>query len=294
MNRDEIHRQLRAADRAQRAALGPWRDAVARIFSESQGTPAERARVVGVPDRRRFLRVGGSAVLGAAVLAACGEKVERPPSETGITAPLPASTTLAPPASTSPEDGKKNDIAVLRTSVSLELVAVDVYETILGQSSTKLPEDINFDTVVTDLAKLFGDHHRAHATKLRGLVREAGGNPVEEANKAVVDGIVMPTLPDLTNQQAVVRFARDVENAAASTYGWAAGVFSTTELRQEIMAVGGVEARHAAALALALDPSGRDAVPETFLDTSGPARIPEEAILEDDQDGDDLKPPPEG
>lgn len=293
MQADQFRRLLREAEATPRSAVDPWRDTLLRVFGRSEGTAAERARLLGVPERRQFLRLGGSAVLGAAVLAACGSDETTPPSETGVTAPAPASTTLAPPQTTDPAAGQANDIVVARTAVSLELVAVAVYDATLGEGGSgedalALPDGVTLDRAAAALATLFRDHHARHAEVLSDLVEEMGGDPVTEPNRAIVDGVVRPELVDLTSQRAVVKFARSVEDIAASTYGWAAGVLSTPERRQAIMAIGSIDARHSSALALLLDPTGADAVPVPFLDTSGPARTPDEVLLQEGQDGGDV------
>lgn len=288
-----IGRLLDEAETARRSAVGAWRQTLLRLFGPGEGAFAEGTDRLGVPERRQFLRLGGSAVLGAAVLAACGSDEVTPPSETGVTEPAPASTTLAPPQTTSPEAGQANDVMVTRTAVSLELVIVAVYEAALGdggsdEGALALPEGVELDSTARSLASLFRDHHERHAEVLADLVEEMGGDPVTQPNRAILDGLVRPELVDLTTQRAVVAFARQVEDIAASTYGWAAGVLSTPEHRQTVMGIGGVDARHSSALALVLDPTSTDAVPLTFLDTSGPARTPTEVFLQDGQDGDDV------
>jgi len=290
VDRDEIRRLLAEADGAQRSAVGPWRDTLLRLFARGDGSPAERAAVLGVPGRRQVLRLGGTAVLGAAVLAACGSDEETPPAETGVTQPAPAETTIGPPQTTSPEDGVASDIIVARTAVSLELTAVALYDVVLGEgeSDLALPGEIDFDIEVIAAATLFRDHHSTHADVLSDLVSELGGDPVTEPNRAIVEGIIAPELAQLTSQRAALMFARSVEDIAASTYGFAASVLSTADGRQTIMGIGGVEARHSAALALLLDPTGLDAVPVAFLDVSGPARTPDEVFVQDDQDGGDV------
>ncbi len=59
-------------------------------------------------------------------------------------------------------------------------------------------------------------------------------------------------LAALTDQESVLKLARDVENIAAQTYVEAAGVFTTGELRQAGMSIGETEAKHIAVLNMAL------------------------------------------
>ncbi len=74
----------------------------------------------------------------------------------------------------------------------------------------------------------------------------------------------MPAMEGLTDEESVVRFAFVLENAAAQTYTLAGGLLNTPVLRQAILSIGGVEARHAAVLNGVL---GEPQVPDVFLPT---------------------------
>lgn len=278
-NQDELRRQLRDAEREQRSSMAGFGQALRRVFGSDDVPAAVRAELVGVPDRRRFLKVGGASILGAAVLVACGSD-ETTAGETGD----PTSTTLepAPTTTTAPdaEAGAALDLVLLRTAASLENLAVAVYGVVLGTSSVaELPVEIDFDASVTDAATLFQTHHRAHAEAINAALEDLGEQAYTAPNKYIFDNAVAPKLPGLTDERAVVRFARDVENVAAGTYSFAAGQLSEQALRQTIMSIGGVESRHATALALLLDDSARTAVPNAFIDASPRGRVPEEALL---------------
>jgi hypothetical protein len=94
----------------------------------------------------------------------------------------------------------------------------------------------------------------------------------------------------------VLLFVRSLEDVGAGTYGWGAGQVTTATLRESLMAIGAVSARHGAAVSLLLDPSGADAARAPVLDTSGPARLPEYMLVEDGMDGGDTlaEPAPAG
>ena len=70
-SRDQVRRELADTTRAQAEALPRWRDALSRVFdpSAAHSTGAKR-EVLGLPDRRAFLRVGGVAIAMSAVAAA--------------------------------------------------------------------------------------------------------------------------------------------------------------------------------------------------------------------------------
>ncbi|MCB1014894.1 MAG: ferritin-like domain-containing protein [Acidimicrobiales bacterium] len=265
-SRDEVRRQLRASRADQAAALGPWRDALARLFAadrRSSGGPgtsaAAKAHLLGVPSRRGFLKIGGATVLGAAVLAACSDDGETDVAESGL--PADATTTTADPADV------EFDLDLLRTATSLEILAVSTYQTAIDSGLVTNPD-------VAQAAVLFRDQHDDHAGALQQATTDAGGTPFEEANTFLQDNVVTPALDGLTDEDSVVRLALDLETAAAETYAWAAGELSTTTLRQAIMGIGGVEARHQAVLRGFLD---EDQVPVAFLPVDD--RVPEEAFV---------------
>ncbi len=260
-------------------------DAVAPLGHAAGASPAD---ALPGASRREFLRLGATGVVAAAVLVACSDDEAAPPSETGVTEPEPTETTLAPPQTTSPEDGAENDALVFRTARTVELAMVEVYDALLGGGGDlALPAEISYDDPTTAALELLRDRHRAHAEALVDLVRQAGGDPVEEPNNGILEGIVTPQLEDLTTQRTVLLFARSLEDVASGTYGWGTGTLTTPELRQGLMAIGAVTARHGAVISLLLDPSGVGAAGSPVLDVSGPARLPEHMLVGADQDGGD-------
>lgn len=248
----------------------------------------------GTADRRHFLRLGGGAVVGAAVLAACGSSETSPPAETGD-APLESETTLAPPQTTSPEVGAETDAAVVRTGRSLELAAVEAYTVLLGEAEPStapdalaLPAVINLDPEVTEAFTLMRERHQSHAAAMITLVASTGGDAVTEPNNGALQGILGPSLPNLTSQLRLVDAAHVMEDLITSTLAWGAGVVTTPELRAGIMELGAVSARQSAALSMLLDSTGASAVTGPTIDTSGPARVPDFMILTAEQDGGDV------
>jgi hypothetical protein len=281
INRDEIGRQLREAEREQRASMPGFRDALHRIFHSRDLPAAAKAELLGVPHRRQFLRIGGVTVLGAAVLAACGKDEPQGAGETGVTTASTSSTT-APP---NEGDSHKMDIVLVRTSASLENLAVAVYGVVLGDSDTKLPVDIHFDPSVVSAATLFREHHRAHADALNAVLRDEGEDPYTKPNEVIFTSVVEPELENLTDQTRVVDFARDLENIAAGTYAYSVGILSKPELRQTLIGIGGVESRHASVLAMVLDPTAATAVPDSFTDAGPEGRVPDDAYITDKKAG---------
>lgn len=260
INSDELRRQLREVHAAQKAADKPWREALKRMFDPHSGvSEAEKAAVLGVPGRRQFLRLGGVTVVGAALLAACGDDTE---SDTGAAGDETTTTTAA----------ANMDLTLAKTAASLEALAVATYTT--AAASGKVT-----DKTVGAVATMFMDHHKQHQDALNGVITGAGGQAVTEPNAAVKAAMVDPvvTKADLT-QADIVKLAYDLEGAAAQTYSFASTALSTPELRSTIMTIGGIEARHAAIIgfvALKLTPDVL--FPAAFSKAENP--LPAEALV---------------
>ena len=276
LNKTELYRQLRAAESEQRDATRGLRNVMQRWLSgRTDGlTTDQKAAVLGVPSpgRRQFFRVGGTAVLGAAVLAACGDD-DTDAAETGQapTTTTEGSSTTAGGEGEGSTDGNM-DLVLARTAVSVELLAVEAYQAAIdsGVVSTQ---------AVADAATLFQSHHQEHAGALNAVIREAGGEEIDEPNAFLMENLVASA--DLSSELSIVQFARSLEDAAASTYVFAAGVLSAPELRQAIMSIGGVEARHVTALDLALQALGQGSGPafEDGAFYSNERRVPDEALV---------------
>ncbi len=234
---DDLRRELRDARRAQAEAMGPTRDLFQRLFEDESTSAADRAAaLLGPLARRRFLRIGGFSVLGAAVLAACGGPGEQgsvPVAGTGGT------TTSAPPRVV-------NDAVILRTASSLEFSVIEVYD--LALDSGLIP-----DATMADAARTFRDQHQEHAELFISLTQEAGGTPFEGPNPVVQAGVIDPAVKlvaDNGNKPEDVLFlVYGLEELAAETYQTFVQVFTEPANRSAIMSVGGIEARHAAVLA---------------------------------------------
>ena len=301
-HRDALRRALRDADAAQRHAMPGWRSALRQLFDRpDEVDPRVTAALVGSPSRRNLLRLGGAAILGTAVVACGGsdedEEANRA-AETGDTVvpPDPSTTTTLPPAPPSSlndfqrSQNAKTNLSILRSAASIEYLAVDVYEQV-ADDLAKFGLD-----PATDLAlvTLFAEHHQAHADSLNQLAEqisytdEAGdeveGTPWEEPNPYLADDVVAPLLPTLLTRQATLSFARDLENLATGTYTEVTGLLTEGELRKEMMNIGAVEARHAAALSIAL---GEEGAPAVFVNTKN--RMPDTALIAATDDEEEAK-----
>jgi hypothetical protein len=219
---------------------------------------AERAQVLGMPDRRQFLRFGGLAVAGAAVLAACGGDDD---DSSGASA---TSTTAMGGTTTTTGAGATMDLTLAKTAASLEKLAADTYETAIGSGLVTT-------MAIGDAAKLFQEHHQAHLDALNGVVTQSGASEITEANAAVKEAVIDPAVNAAKTEADIVALAFTLEDAAAQTYVFAATQLSTPALRSTIMTIGGVEARHRALLAVvAQQKAPAEVFPTAFFPSENP------------------------
>ena len=232
LNRDELRRELKAIDADNRAAMPRWYDALRQIVGgDTKMSTDEKAALLGVPSpgRRTFFKLGGVTIMGAAVLAACGDTDDDASGSSTTT-----STTMG-------GDEDSMDLPLARTAASLEKLAVDTYQ-------TGIDSGLVTTMAIADAATLFQSHHQEHLDALNGAIKNAGGEEVTEPNEAVFKALIEPAVTAAKSEADIVQIAFDLESAAAQTYVYAGGTLSTPELRSTIMTIGGIEARHAAIL----------------------------------------------
>jgi hypothetical protein len=229
-SRDEIRRGLADAQQAQAQAMPRWRDALSRVFDPSANhATATKHQVLGLPDRRAFLKVGGMTVAMGAVVAACAKKTTNPPLTGG------------PPTSSErtgvEEVGQELDVTLLRTGQSIEVTAVQTYQTVLDGGLVTTP-------ALVDTIKLFQEQHGEHGELLAATTRDAGGEAFDQANSYLQETVLAKPISELTDETTVLALAVMLENIAAQSYVYDAEFLSTPALRQAVMSIGGVEARH--------------------------------------------------
>jgi len=251
---DISHDQLRRELGALGVSASHDTHAAERVYSqlfESSASVTDRRRALF--GRRDVLRIGGFAVATATVISACGQHVRGQVGRVGAvptTAPLP--------------DPTVTNIALLRTASSLEHSVISVYDQIIGHSDLLDPK---FD----DLAKRFMADHAGHAALFEQLTTQAGGTAWTCGNPKIDDVIINPIIKRITNGAAatptakaiapsdnprrdVLNFAHGLESLAGATYQALVALFSDPSLRADAMTIGAREARHAALLALTINP----------------------------------------
>jgi rubrerythrin len=247
---DELRRELRSLG----ATAGRDARAAQRVYSQLFDAPADalsgRRALFG---RRDILRIGGLGVATAAVISACGEH-ER--GEVGRVGAVPSTAALP--------DAVVTNVALLRTASSLEHSVINVYRQVIGNSDL-------LDPKLDDVAKRFMEDHQGHAELFEELTADAGGEPWMCGNPKIDDVIINPILARITQGSAatataaaveasddprrdVLNFAHGLESLAGATYQAFVALFSDPSLRRDAMTVGAREARHAALLALTINP----------------------------------------
>ena len=112
----------KAIDADNKAAMPRWCGALRQIVGGGTTLSTdEKAALLGVPSpgRRQLFKIGGATIIGAAVLAACGD------DDSGSVAGTTAAATAA-------SADASMDLPLARTAASLEQLAVDTYHTAAG------------------------------------------------------------------------------------------------------------------------------------------------------------------
>lgn len=142
------------------------------------------------------------------------------------------------------------DIHILNYALGLEHEAIAAYA--VGAQSGLLKKP------VLKVALEFQGQHKAHAEVLAGTVHKLGGEPVKARAVAAYH---FPT-GKLKSQADVLRFAANLENAAASAYLGAVPQFHNRALAKAAASIMGDETMHWAVLLNAL---GENPVPVAFI-----------------------------
>ncbi|HEX3606600.1 MAG TPA: ferritin-like domain-containing protein [Candidatus Dormibacteraeota bacterium] len=210
----------------------------------------ERAIVRLSSTRRNFLRGGlvtAGALGGGAVLAACG----------GSNAPAANAGASASSGATS----QSVDLTVARLAASLEVLAVNTYQTVLdaagkGALGTVPPAVATF---VTTAKMQHTDHASAWNSALTGAGLAAQTAPDPHYNK-----VVQGALPTVKTVVDAARLALTLETVAVETYTAGSGLVTDKKNRLVALTIAPVEAQHVAILHYVL---GQYPVPDSFIKT---------------------------
>ena len=227
---DELHNDVGMP--AMHAAIGRW---------------TEEIRT----SRRGFL-IGAGAVVGGAVLAACGSS----------SSPTPT-TTPAGSGSGSGSAKLTGDLAVAALAAGLENLAVAAYGDVLtaagaGKLGTVPPAVATFVTTVKG-------QHTQHAQAWNSAIVAAGHPAVTGPDQALVP-TVDKAFTKVTDVAGAARLALTLEDIAAATYQSAISAVTATSSIKVAASIQPVEMQHAAILHFVL---GQYPVPDAFAPLTG-------------------------
>lgn len=250
ISRDQLRREVRELGATTEHDTAAARRVYSQLLDSGPTVDGVRNALLG---RRDMLRIGGLGVATAAVISACGEHARGEVGRVGVvptTVPLPTAVLT--------------NVTLLRTASSLEHSIIDVYEQLIGNSDLLDPK---FD----DLFKRYRDDHTAHAQLFEQLTTDGGGEAWSCSNPKFDDVIVNPVVNRITKgaeatptakaidpsddpRRDMLNFAHGLESLAGATYQSFVVLFSDASLRADAMTIGAREARHAALLALTINP----------------------------------------
>ena len=188
--------------------------------------PDPDADVLYQAKRRRLL---GNSLAGAGTLAGVG-------LIPGLFAWLTSSKAASP-----------MEVQAAQTAAALENVAVAVYKQAAALPFMKNIPDPAGATVVAFVTKTI-EQHIDHAGAFNAAAKKLGGKAQTGLDMVVMDKVVTPALPTLTDPLKVVMFAADLEYVAAQTYAAETAAVSDANLRSVFSSIMGVENQHRAIL----------------------------------------------
>jgi hypothetical protein len=273
LNRDELRRQLAESKKDHAESMPRFREALKQLFDPDRPRSADdavaKATLLGVPSRRAFLAIGGVGVASSAILVGCGQpKAPESIAQTGTTPIQPLSTTTTAPGSPA------NDLVMLRTSSSIEVLAIQTYQKAIESGALTTP-------AVKSAAELFMSQHEDHQNLLKTITSDAGGQPWTQANFYLSYELVDPTVASTKTQDQWLALATLLENTASQTYSYAGGTMTTPSLRASLMSIGATEARHLTVLyaaqglvpvPLSLGSTAKAITPDAYIGPNGPVK----------------------
>jgi hypothetical protein len=187
--------------------------------------------------RREAFRIGGIGISVAALVAACGD------DRGGDTAP--GRVGFAPTPEPLPSL-QVDDSVYLRTSSSLEVTIVDVYDAMLADGA--LAGDVA--TVLSELVT----RHADLVEQMAELTTQADGVPWTCANPWMVERLIEPVMVAISESDDPARdllnLAISLENLAAATHQSFTRLLSLPTARRGLASAAAVDSRNAATLVI--------------------------------------------
>jgi rubrerythrin len=139
------------------------------------------------------------------------------------------------------------EVQAAQTAAALENLAVAVYKQAAALPfMAKIPDPAG-KTVTAFVTKTI-EQHTDHAGAFNAAAKKLGGKAQTDVDQVVMDKVVKPALPTLTDPLKVVKFAADLELVAAETYAVETAAVDDANLRKVFSSIMGVENQHRAVL----------------------------------------------
>lgn len=134
-----------------------------------------------------------------------------------------------------------------QTAASLENLAIAVYKQAAGLPfMAQIPNPAG--ATVTTFVKTTIKQHTDHAEAFNAAAKKLGGKAQTDVDQVVMDKVVKPALPTLTDPLKLVKFAAQLELVAAETYAVETAAVDDANLRKVFSSITGVESQHYAVL----------------------------------------------
>lgn len=238
------------------------------MYEDPSITPDVSPRRIG---RRTLLVSTGSALIGAALLAACGSDEADTTSDSGPSGTDATAGTDAPAGTTAPAGtdapagteapGGGGDLAIAQLAAGLEVLAVNTYTAAADAAGSgalgEVPPAVG-EFVATALA-----HHEAHLAAWNTVIVDGGGDEVTEPN-AELDPVVAEMFAEVTDVEGAARLALELEMIAAQTYLAAIPILESKEAIELAGSIQIVDQQHQSILLFVL---GEYPVPAVFQQT---------------------------
>jgi hypothetical protein len=203
-------------------------------------------------ERKRFLKMAGRGVGGAAIATSLGAFIAACGSSSGSTATTAgASASAATTTSSSSAEAMSGDLAIVNYALTLEYLESEFY--------AKVAKSGLFKGATLSTLKTFGMEEADHVAALHKVATQLGKPAAKPTGKFPVHSATQ-----------VAKLAASVENLGAAAYLGQAGAIKSKEVLAAALSIHSIEARHAATLNLLTKqnptPQGAFAKPMTMAE----------------------------
>jgi rubrerythrin len=158
-----------------------------------------------------------------------------------------------------PQNPFRNDLEILNYALTLEHLENAFYR-LVNASGRPQGKAAQYLTII-------GRHEQEHVDALTAAISQAGGTPVRERRS-----YNFAPLGDMNTQAGILQIANVLEPTGVAAYDGAARFISSKAILGVAGSIVQVEARHAAAIKVLIDPNANP-VPDAFEKLLRPAEV---------------------